>query len=173
MAETLKLTPHESLVIKRSNPELLEVEATYGPGGSPPPKHLHPSQDEHFVVLEGSLRARVDGEERDLAEGDILDIPRGTPHQMWNQGEEQARVLWQTRPALRTEQWFRSVDALHREGRVGSKGMPGPLAFGALLSEFDDVFQLAVGPRPLTKPVVAALGIAGRARGYRPKATKV
>jgi mannose-6-phosphate isomerase-like protein (cupin superfamily) len=43
--------------------------------------------------------------------GDVLDIPRGTPHRMWNPGEQRARVLWQTRPALRTEEWFRSIDA--------------------------------------------------------------
>jgi hypothetical protein len=76
-------------------------------------------------------------------------------------------VLWQTRPALRTEEWFRSIDALHREGRVGRNGMPGPLAFGALLSEYDDVFRLA-GPRPLVKAAVAVLGALGRARGYKP-----
>ena len=167
MAEALKLTPTESVTIKQSSPELLEVEGTYGPGGSPPPKHFHPSQDERFVILEGALRARVGDGGHELRPGDELEIPRQTPHQMWNPSAETTRVLWQTRPAGRTEDWFRAIDALHREGRVGSNGMPGPLAFGALLSEYDDVFRLAVGPAPLTKGAVTVLGALGRVRGYQ------
>jgi mannose-6-phosphate isomerase-like protein (cupin superfamily) len=166
MGETLKLTPSESVTIRQSSPEVLEVEGTYGPGGSPPPTHFHPAQDEHFTVVEGSLRTKVAGEQRELGPGEELVIPGGTPHQMWNPGDRPARVTWQTRPALRTEDWFRSIDRLHREGRVGRNGMPGPLAFGALLSEYDDVFRLA-GPAPLMKGAVAILGALGRLRGYR------
>ena len=170
MSRTLKLTPTDSVTIRRSTPELLEVEAVYGHKGNPPPKHLHPSQDEHFEVMSGTLRARIAGEERTLERGATLDVPRGTVHQMWNAGDEPARVIWQTRPAGRTEQWFASVDALHREGHVGRDGTPGPLAFGPLLSEYRDVFRLAAGPAPLMKAATSALGAAGRARGYRPPA---
>jgi hypothetical protein len=61
VTDTLKLTPTESVTIRSATPEALEVEAEYGPNGSPPPKHLHPAQDERFRVLEGALRLRVDG----------------------------------------------------------------------------------------------------------------
>ena len=167
MNETLKLTPTESVIVRRAEPDLLEVEGIWGPGGSPPPKHFHPDQDERFEVIVGSLRARVDGDERDLTQGDALEIPRGAVHQMWNPGEVETRASWQTRPAGRTEQWFRAIDALHREGKVGDNGMPGPLVLGPLLSEFDDVFRLAVAPQPLLRPLVGALGAIGRARGHR------
>jgi quercetin dioxygenase-like cupin family protein len=164
MPRTLKLTPSESVTIRESKPELLEVEASYGPSGSPPPKHFHPGQDEHFEVLAGELTVRLDGSERVLGPGDTIDIPRGSVHQMWNPGAEPARVLWQTRPAGRTEQWFSAIDALHREGKVGSNGMPGPLAFGALLTEYDDVFRLGVGPAPVVRAAVSVLGFVGRRR---------
>ena len=167
MAETMKITPRESIEVRSAGPELFEVEVTYGPSGSPPPKHYHPAQDEHFEVLAGEIRTRVDGEDRTLAPGERLDIPRGAVHQMWNPGETEARASWQTRPAGRTEQWFRAVDALFREGRVGDDGMPGPLVFGTLLSEYDDVFRLAVAPQALVRPLVGVLGRLGRARGYR------
>jgi mannose-6-phosphate isomerase-like protein (cupin superfamily) len=167
VARTLKLTPSESVEIRRSTPELLEVEATYGKAGSPPPEHLHPEQDEHFEVLEGSMAAHVGDEERVLAVGDTLDIPRGVAHQMWNPNPKPARVLWQTSPGGRTHDWFAAIDSLHREGRVGSDGMPGPLAYGVMLSEYRDVFRLAVGPDPLVRAGLAALGVLGRARGYR------
>jgi quercetin dioxygenase-like cupin family protein len=163
---TLKLTPTESLTIRESSPEHLHVEANYGPKGSPPPKHLHPTQDERFEVLEGELRVRVDGEERLLAAGDRIEIPRGAVHQMWNPGGVPARVSWTTSPRGRTEEWFRAIDRLHREGKVAENGMPGPLAFGALLTEYRDVFRLAVAPDFVTRPLLALLAIGGRQRGY-------
>ncbi|HEX8075689.1 MAG TPA: cupin domain-containing protein [Thermoleophilaceae bacterium] len=165
MTDTLKLTPSESLTIRQSTPEVLEVEATYGPGGRPPPKHLHPAQDEHFEVLAGTLTARVgDQEEQTLMAGDTLEIPRGTPHQMWNAANAEARVRWETRPAGRTEEWFRAVDAIQPEGG----GNPSPLAFAPLLEEFADTFRLALGPEWLTGPAVKALGAVGRLRDRRP-----
>ena len=164
MADTLKLTPHETLTIQRSEPEVLEVEAVYGPGGSPPPAHLHPSQDERFEVLAGEIRARVDGGDRTLSVGETLDIPPGTKHQMWNASSAETRLLWQTRPAGRTEQWFRTVDRLisENEGR-----MPGPTAFAAVLGEYRDVFRLAAGPDWALRPALGALGAIGRLRRRR------
>lgn len=170
MARTLKLTPTESLEVWSSTPEALEVEATYGPASKAPPRHLHPAQDEHFEVLAGTIRAVVGEEERTLGPGETLDIPRGTPHKMWNPGDEAARVVWRTRPRGRTEQWFTALDTLQRQGRVGGGGLPGPLAFGALLTEYRDVFRLAVGPDPVVRGALALLGAVGRARGYDPVA---
>ena len=48
--------------------------------------------------------------------------------------------------------------------------MPSPLAFGVLLTEYRDVFRLA-GPDTLLRGAFAALAIAGRARGYRARAS--
>jgi mannose-6-phosphate isomerase-like protein (cupin superfamily) len=168
--DTLKLTPGESLAIRESRPDLLELEGTWAPAGEPPPKHFHPSQDEHFEVVEGTLRARVDGIERELASGETLEVPRRAVHQMWNPGAEPARAIWQTHPGGRTEQWFRAIDRLHREGRVAGNGMPGPLAFAVLLTEYDDTIRLAVPAEPVVRAGLSALAVVGRARGYEPRA---
>ena len=111
--------------VVRDDPEALEVEGTWGPNGSPPPKHFHPSQDERFEVLEGMLTARVDGEERELGPGDVLEIPRGAVHQMWNAAGVPAKATWRTSPAGRTRQWFATWTPA-RSGRVGGNGMPAP-----------------------------------------------
>jgi quercetin dioxygenase-like cupin family protein len=166
MPDTLKLTPHETVTILRSEPAVLEVEAVYGPADDPPPPHLHPAQDEHFEVLEGELRVRLGGDERTLSAGDMLDIPRWTKHQMWNASAVEARVRWQTKPAGRTEQWFRGIDRLVKK----ADGMPGPLMYGVLLTEYRDVFRLAAGPDWLLRPALAVLGAIGRLRGYGPEA---
>ena len=88
--------------------ELLEMEASYG-GEGMAPEHLHPSQDEHFEVLEGNIRAVIDGAEVRYAVGDTFDVPAGTPHRMG--GEGRARVRWQVRPAMRTAEFFEALYA--------------------------------------------------------------
>jgi mannose-6-phosphate isomerase-like protein (cupin superfamily) len=166
MDQTLKLTPHESVTIREHSDAALVVEARWGAGGSAPPGHFHPDQDEHFEVLEGQLSVRVDGEERTLEPGEAIDIPRGTVHRMWNGGQVPARALWRTEPAGRTAEWFAALDGLQRSGRVGRDGMPSVLAFGAYLTEYSDVFRLG-GPQALLRPALAVLGAVGRLRGYR------
>ena len=66
MSDSLTLTPYESIQIKRSTPDVLEVEATYLPGGKKPPSHIHPAQDEHFEVLSGRVEVVAGDEERVL-----------------------------------------------------------------------------------------------------------
>jgi hypothetical protein len=54
----------------------------------------------------------------------------------------------------------------HRKEKVGRNGMPGPLAFATLLTEYSDVFQLAAKPEPVVRGLLAALAPFGRMRGY-------
>ena len=130
---TFQLGETQTVTILRTEPDLLEVEAAYGPAGSPPPMHLHPAQDEHFEVLAGDIRVRLGDEERIVGDGETINIARGTAHQLWNAADRPARVRWETRPALRTEQWFATLDALQR-------GEPAP---PNLLDEYRDVFRPA------------------------------
>jgi quercetin dioxygenase-like cupin family protein len=117
----------------RVDPEELEMEATYSGHAGMPPQHLHPKQAERFEVLEGSMRAIVDGEERVYAKGESFDVPVGTPHQMAAQGPTTMR--WQVRPALQTAEFF---ERLYGEG-PGSASEMGESFFG----EFADEFRLA------------------------------
>jgi quercetin dioxygenase-like cupin family protein len=91
-------------VLERS-PELLVMEQDYAADAEPPPPHYHPSQDEHFEVLEGAIALKVGHERRIVPAGESFDIPRGTPHTMGPSGGP-ARVRWEVRPALRTEQFL-------------------------------------------------------------------
>jgi quercetin dioxygenase-like cupin family protein len=162
MTRTYEIDPAETLTVRSNTPGLLEMEATFEPGGHAPPKHWHPDQDEHFEVLEGTLTATVGGRELVLRAGETLDIPRGTVHAMWNAGTERARVRWQVRPAGRTEQWFASVAAMRAQ-----HGKLGPLAYAVLLTEFHDVFRPVLPAAPVVRAVFAALAPIGRLRGYR------
>jgi mannose-6-phosphate isomerase-like protein (cupin superfamily) len=67
---------------------------TLDAGRRGPGPHLHPFEHETFEILSGTLRVWIGGRPRDLAAGDTLVIPPGTPHRFLNPAEEQvvARV---------------------------------------------------------------------------------
>src|SRR5436190_19537025 len=88
------------LRIDKLDDELLEMEARYRGDAPLAQPHFHPSQDEHFEVLEGTIHAVIDGVEHFYGEGEIFDVPAGTVHQMAAKGPTVMR--WQVRPALRT-----------------------------------------------------------------------
>jgi mannose-6-phosphate isomerase-like protein (cupin superfamily) len=147
--------------------ELLEMDATYEPSSAEPVVHFHPRQSERFEILEGVLRARIGDAERELQAGETLDIEAGVPHAMWNQGPAQARTRWQTRPALRTENFFESTFRLAREGKTNEKGLPGPLQLAVIAGEYRDEFRTTSPPQALQGIVVAVLAPIGRLLGRR------
>jgi quercetin dioxygenase-like cupin family protein len=100
--------PGMSLSIQQLEPEQLVMEAAYDGNGQMPPEHFHPSQEERFTVLEGRMRAIVDGEEVVHEQGTTFDVPAGTRHQMAAEGGP-ARVRWEVRPALRTADFFETL----------------------------------------------------------------
>jgi quercetin dioxygenase-like cupin family protein len=118
----MRLSPHQELNVRSATEAALEVEAVYQPGSQPPPVHLHPAQDEHFEVLAGTITATVDGEQRTYGAGEAFDVPRGTPHTMGNGGDEEARVIWRTEPALDTLGWFEALAEAQRTGDFAALG---------------------------------------------------
>lgn len=86
----------------RISDDLLQMEAQFSGQGPMAPPHLHPRQDEHFEVLDGAVRAVINGVARRYATGDAFDVPAGTVHQMGGDGP--ARVKWQVRPSLKSAQ---------------------------------------------------------------------
>jgi quercetin dioxygenase-like cupin family protein len=146
--------------------ELLEMEATYEPRGGKPPEHFHPNQAEHFEILEGTMRAEVGGEERELNAGDTLDIAPKVPHKMWNEGPGPARTLWQTRPALRTEDFFEALFGIARDASAGEK--PGLLRTAVFASEFRDEFRPTSPSAPIQAVAVFAIVPIGRLLGRKP-----
>ena len=103
-----------ALEIVSRSPELLVMEQSYEAGAEAPPPHFHPSQDEHFDVLEGSIALRVGHERRVVPAGESIDIPRGTVHTMGPSGGP-ARVRWEVRPALRTEEFLTQMPEAFEE----------------------------------------------------------
>ena len=66
----------------------LEVEP-FAPG---PPKHIHDGFDETFQIENGELTVWINGTIKKLHPGETLFIPRGTPHQPYNETADTIRV---------------------------------------------------------------------------------
>lgn len=48
--------------------------------GKMTPLHIHPNEDETFIVLEGELILNIDGVNHMGAAGSVISVPRGSPH---------------------------------------------------------------------------------------------
>jgi quercetin dioxygenase-like cupin family protein len=160
----------ERIVFRRTAGEtggrLLRLEMFASPGGAAPPEHLHPRQEERFETVSGVLRARVGGEERALRAGQSMVVPPGVPHTWWIDGEEDARVVVEFRPALNTEAFLETMYGLAHDGRLDKDGVP-PFLQTALVANAYEVY-LPSPPVLQQRALFALLAPVGRLMGYRP-----
>lgn len=145
--------------------ELLEMEVVYPPHSERPVLHYHPLQAEHFTVLAGRFRVVVDGEEAFYAPGDSFDVPKAAVHQMENISEEDGRLTWQVRPALRTQEFF---TAMWKAGQGTPSGKPGLLQLAVILPAYRREFISTSPPAHVQKILFGILAPIGRLLGYRP-----
>ena len=83
---------------------------TYDPPGTGVPPHIHPTQDEFILVLEGQLEVELDGQRNQAPQGSLVKMPRGIAHGYFNTNDEPARCLFWVTPARRLKELF---DQLH------------------------------------------------------------
>jgi quercetin dioxygenase-like cupin family protein len=164
-AEKQQLVFHKTAT--ETNGELLEMEACYAAEGVYPPEHYHPYQDEHFEVLKGRLQVRLNGREYSFQAGQTIDIPRGTAHTMRNGGSTEAKVIWQVRPAMKTQAFFETLYGLAADGQTDRHGRPKLLQLAVLLRDYRDEFVLTRPALPIQKLFFGALASVGRLLGYR------
>jgi mannose-6-phosphate isomerase-like protein (cupin superfamily) len=144
--------------------ELFELEVFIRAGAPGTPEMVHYLQDERFEILSGSLDFRIEGQERRLAAGESLLVPKGTPHNWWNASSEEAHALAEIRPALRSEELFANIYGLCSE-----KGaLPNPLQMAVLLNEHkDEETYLTKPPLFVQKVMFGVLAPVGRLLGYK------
>ena len=147
--------------------QLLQGDLFAEPGGFVAAAHVHPHQEERFEVVSGTLRLRIDGEERLLAPGDVAVIPPGRSHVWWNAGEEEVHVLGEFRPALRTEVFFETFFGLAADGKTNRKGLPNPMRLAVLMREYEDEIHLAKPPLKAQRALFGPMAAVGRLIGYR------
>ena len=136
------------------------------PKGVGPPEHVHPTIEEWFRVVSGSLATRVAGRERTYGSGEEFTVPPRTAHRWWNETDEPVEIEYRVSPALPLDRFLENVFAMVRLGYSDSRGLPGPLRMSRVLPRFWDVVYLSSPPLPIQKASMAVLGIVALILGY-------
>jgi quercetin dioxygenase-like cupin family protein len=153
---------------KDTGGELMQGDVIMRPHGFVAAEHVHPLQEERFEVLSGSVQFRVNGVKREVHAGEITVVPPGTPHVWWNDGDQEAHVLVDVRPALRFEEFFETFFGLAQAGKVDKKtGLPNPLVLALIMREFEKGLYLAQPPLAAQRILFGLLAPVGRLLGYQ------
>src|ERR687895_2605766 len=148
-----------------TNGELLAVDLVLSPDGHVPGAHVHPTQEERFEIVKGTMKFRRGLRTIMARAGEKVVVPRGTVHRFENAGTEPAHVRVEVRPCLRMEELFEAAIALAREGRTTASGMPYPLDLALFMHEFEAEVRAPFAPAPLVRMVMAPLAWLARRRG--------
>jgi quercetin dioxygenase-like cupin family protein len=140
-----------------TNGQLMEMDAFYKPHSQPPPSHYHPRQTEHFQVMSGRFRVVIDGQATSYGAGDSFEVPAGVIHAMHNESGEKGHLIWQTRPALRSEEFFAALWTLELLSPAGGRGLKQLLRLAVLFDEYRAEVRLSGGPAAILR-LLAPIG---------------
>jgi quercetin dioxygenase-like cupin family protein len=148
-----------------TNGELLRFDFFVKPQTVVLHEHLHPVQEERFEVVSGRMEGQVDGEARTAEPGTVIVNSPGTPHAWWNAGEEEAHLIVEFRPALKTATLFETSFALAQQGKVRNTGLPkNPLQLAVIYDEYKNETSAAKVYQRLAMRILAPVG---RLLGFR------
>lgn len=136
-------------------------------GASGPPKHIHPSYEEEFEVVEGSAIFVLNNKEIIMHAGEKVIVPAGTAHTFRPHGKEFLSVLVEARPLGKLNEVVHTIFGLAHDGKLDKKGRPNfwqGIAFGSELSD-DTVFT---SPPPAIQRLIFKLfAKSAKKRGYK------
>jgi len=156
-----------------SNGRLFQAELTVQPGPYVVRAHVHPSQEESFVVLEGTYGYQI-GDRSGVAQpGETLVCPVGVSHSQWNAGDGILRIYYEHRPALTSaEIFFETQFGLSRDGKLSPNGDIHVLQGAVLLAEVGDFIRPATPPIAVQNALFPVLAALGRMLGFRARYQK-
>ena len=100
-------------------------------------EHVHPHQEERFIVLAGEARFTLDGRQHVARAGETVVVPAGVRHSEGNPGPGEVTAVVELRPAQRTKEFHEAVAGLVADGRTTRRGAPrNPLQLGATFWHF-------------------------------------
>ena len=85
---------------------------TLDPPGTFVPPHIHPTQDEFIYLLEGQLELLLEGKDACASPGDLIKLPMGIPHGIFNKSDRTVKCLFWVSPARRLYDLFWGIHNL-------------------------------------------------------------
>ena len=161
----------ERIVFRKTSRETggqaVVIEAYVQPNGFVAAAHVHPSQEERFEILRGSVGFKIGRKKLVAGPGQRLTVPAGTPHKFWNVGDDEAHFVCEVRPALQFESLLETMFTLAEDGKTNKKGMPNPLRLAVIARAHFDTVRLPQPPAWLHRASLALGAPMGRLFGYR------
>ncbi|MDO9711896.1 cupin domain-containing protein [Paracraurococcus lichenis] len=96
---------------KQSCENSFAFEAVSPPGTFVPP-HIHPTQDEYILMLEGTWKLVLDGQTYFASAGDLVRMPKGIMHGYFNESGAQARAFFWVSPGRKLHELFTKLHDL-------------------------------------------------------------
>ena len=82
------------------------------PVGTFVPPHIHPKQDEFLYILDGRFDLILDGVETYAEPGDLVQLPMGIPHGIFNKTDTTIKCLFWVSPSRNLFDLFWALDNL-------------------------------------------------------------
>ena len=125
------------------------------------PAHFHPSLEEHWEVVEGTVRVKLAGDWRDLVpeDGPLL-VARDVRHELKNESGREARLRTEVLPAGRLEQFLTETARAAREGLYNARNLPTSFRGAVWAAELAERFRsetVMCSPPPAVQRVFTPL----------------
>ena len=88
--------------------------ATFPPGTFVPP-HIHPTQDEFIYMLEGKFELLLDGREVHAGPGDLIRLPMGIPHGIFNKTQDTVKCFFWVSPTRKLFDLFWGIHSMKEQ----------------------------------------------------------
>ena len=104
----------QTYVPKQLSENAFSWHATLPPGTFVPP-HIHPTQDEFIYMLEGRMDCLLDGKEFQASSGDVIRLPMGEPHGLFNKSDQAIKCLFWVSPTRRLYDLFWAIHSMKEQ----------------------------------------------------------
>ena len=85
------------------------------PAGTFVPPHIHPTQDEYIYMFEGRLDLMLDGRDFVATAGDLVRMPMGLPHGIFNKSDHTAKCLFWVTPTRKLYDLFWGIHSMKEQ----------------------------------------------------------
>jgi len=134
---------------------------TWFENGGHLPEHFHPSLEEHWEVVEGRARVKLDGVWRDLTaeHGPVL-VSRNVRHELKNESGAQVYARSRVVPGGHLEEFLTEASRAAEEGLYNARNMPTSLKGAMWIAKFAYRFRdetVMCSPPPTLQRIVLPL----------------
>lgn len=132
-------------------------------------EHLHPLQEERFMITAGEAHFIVNGKTHVVGAGETIVVPVGARHSEENRGSTAIEGTVELRPALHTRQMHEAFAGLAADGKSTPRGAPkNPLQLGATLWYFRHDMRVSAPPIWIQNLILPPLSVLAKLFGVRP-----